>query len=118
MPSRGGACSGLRGLGMRCWDRVTAARGSLLGGVDRGHHAVAPDEDDVGDDEDADDQRQESHVPEQHLARVEDVEAGADADRVEAVLGLPADPLGVEVGLGQVAGEGGADGGQEGDARR
>ena len=40
---------------------------------------------------------------------------GAGAGGVDAVLGLGADPLGVEVLLGQVAGEGGPDRNDEGD---
>src|SRR5690349_13485895 len=60
--------------------------------------AVSTDEHDVPDREDADEERQQRDVPHQHLAGVEDVEHGADADRVQSVLGLGADPLGVEVG--------------------
>ena len=47
--------------------------------------------------------------------KLSDVEEGADTGRVDAVLGLGADPLGVEVLLGHVAGEGGTDRDEEGD---
>ena len=72
----------------------------------------------VRDDQHADDQRQQHDVPQQHLARVEHVEVGADADRVQPVLGLGGDPLRVEVGLRQVAGERGADRADEARPRR
>ena len=57
-------------------------------------------------------------MPQQHLPGVEHVEPGADPDRVDPVLALGADPLGVEVGLGQVAGERGPDRGHERDHAR
>ena len=58
---------------------------------------------------------QKHDVPHDHLAEVGHVEDGAGAGRVDAVLGLGADPLGVEVLLGQVAGEGRAHRDQERD---
>src|SRR6476620_6624334 len=73
------------------------------------------DEDDMQHGNDTDGDGQQHHGPEQHLPRVQDVEESADADRVDAILGFTADPLGVEVGLRQVAGEGSTDGGDEGD---
>ena len=54
-------------------------------------------------------------MPQQHLAEVHQVEERADAGRVERVLAVGGDPLGVEVLLGQVAGEALHDRGQEGD---
>ena len=48
-------------------------------------------------------------MPHEHLAEVGDVEDGPGTGRVDAVLGLGADPLRVEVLLRQVAREGGAD---------
>jgi hypothetical protein len=59
--------------------------------------------------------RQEHDVPHQHLAEVHQVEECADPDRVERVLAVGGDPLGVEVLLGQVTGEARHDRGQEGD---
>ena len=42
-------------------------------------------------------QRQQAGVQQQHLAEIGDVEEGADADGVEAVLGLEGNPLRIEV---------------------
>ena len=78
----------------------------------------AAHEHDVHDDQKPDDQRQEHDVPHQHLAEVEDVEEGADARGVEAVLGLAADPLRGEVLLAEIAGESRADRDQERDRAR
>ena len=54
-------------------------------------------------------------MEQQHLAVVEHVEPRADADRVQAVLGLGGDPLRVEVRLDHVAGERGPDRAEERD---
>ncbi len=54
-------------------------------------------------------------VEQQHLAVIEDVEPGANADRVQPVLSLRGDPLRVEVRLDRVAGERGGDGAKERD---
>ncbi|MGY3062886.1 hypothetical protein ACVWZD_007184 [Streptomyces sp. TE3672] len=58
---------------------------------------------------------QQHDVPHEHLTEAQHVEPGADAHRVKAVFGLARDPLGVEVLLHQVAGEGGADRSDEDD---
>src|SRR5438067_446138 len=70
---------------------------------------------DVNDDDHADNEWQQHDVPHEHLAEVCDVEHGADADRVEPVLRLGTDPLRVEVGLHQVAGERRTDRAEEAD---
>jgi hypothetical protein len=44
-------------------------------------------------------------VPQEHLAEVHEVEECPDADGVEGVLAAGRDPLGVEVLLGEIAGE-------------
>ena len=62
-----------------------------------------------------DDHRQQQHVVGVHLAEVQDVEERSDAGRVQPVLRLRRDPLGVEVLLGDVAGERGDDPDQERD---
>ena len=70
------------------------------------------------DDHDPYDQRQQARMDQKHLSQVRDIEEGADTDGVQPVLGLERDPLRVEVGLHQVAGEGRAERGQEADHAR
>ena len=68
-------------------------------------HAAHPDQQHVRADEGDQDDGEKDDVPHQHLAEVHQVEERPDADRVEGVLAVGGDPLGVEVLLRQVAGE-------------
>ena len=76
---------------------------------------MATHQEHVPDDQGDDDDGKQDDVEGVHLAEVGDVEEGADPDRVEPVLALAGDPLGVEVLLREIAGEGGADRDQERD---
>ncbi len=97
-------------------ERVLGCAHSFLPSIGMGGTTPRPtNEQHVACDQDPDEERQEHDVPEQHLAEVEDVEERADARGVEPVLRLPADPLRVEVLLGQVPREGGSDRDEERD---
>src|SRR5438128_12247370 len=76
---------------------------------DRRYNAFHSNLDDVQEDQRDDCDRQQHHVQAVHLAEVEDVEEPTDAGSVDGVLGIHRDPLGIEVLLGEVAGEGGED---------
>jgi hypothetical protein len=78
-------------------------------------HAPDPDEQHVGTDDRDEHDGDEHDVPEEHLAEVHEVEEGPDARCVEGVLAVGRDPLGVEVLLGEVAGEALDDRRDEGD---
>src|SRR4249920_144063 len=82
------------------------------------YDSVLPDQQHVPDDQGRHGNREQDHVPRVHLAEIDDVEEGTDTDGVEAVLALAGDPLRVEVLLGEVPGEGGADRDQEDDRPR
>jgi hypothetical protein len=73
-----------------------------------------PDQQHVRADQRDQDDRDKHDVPQQHLAEVHHVEERTHADRVERVLAVGGDPLGVEVLLGQVPGEALHDRGPEG----
>ena len=77
--------------------QVGNPRRSLVLPVDRRHDTAPANEQHVACDQDPDEERRSSDMPEQHLTEVENVEEGAEPRGVEAVLRLTADPLRVEV---------------------
>ncbi len=78
-------------------------------------HAAHPHQQHVRANQRDEQERDEYHMPQQHLAEVHQVEERSDARRVERVLAVGRDPLGVEVLLRQVAGEALQDGGTKRD---